>query len=298
MLKVINNDIYFNRGEAVALDFKIWNTDGTPFVLPPLGSVRNLRSIATVEKNAVYFYEPFFIGVGNTAKEVYVYSRDNDGVIRLFLADGDGLDVVEGENLVSTNRPISYIYGNVEMIAWYETDDYAHTMRPDSGLVSAVVLTVRSSTYDKVVLTKVLNMCAPTVWARKVDSAPFGWNKFASEKVTDAAQGYEEATQGIHRIFRYDSNPNAYFHSLIKRGENFSIYDEPYEFELEIPILPQDTQDLQAGEYTYDLIAYQGEVKGPEVFAEDYTEFPFKLVHWKKELIAPHKFVIGDSHNA
>lgn len=299
MLKVINNDIYLNRGEAAALNFKLWNMDGTPFVLPPLPTVRSLHSIAKVTYDPVQdivFTVPFKIGEQGFTLDIKL--TEERPVKILFWLKGAASEYYESreaetdfecrfEHGVGIQRIT--VYGNTIDSMSYELDGQTIVLtEKEFGVASVLALTVRSSTYDKVVMTKFLNMCAPPIFNGVLDQAPYGWNKFASVRPASEDMSFF----GKYHVLELNGN---YYH-ILKTEHGFS--QTPYEFEIVVPLLPEDTQDLEASDYTYDLIAYHGTIKNAEVFDELNNDFPLEKILWKKELIVPHKFIIGDSHNA
>ena len=305
MLKVINNDIYLNRGEAIALNFKLWNTDGTPFILPPLPSVINLRNIAKVTQQFSGFVDILFNTPLRLSDSYEVMSIDILGPATVHVEIGDKINrydmmqesgtvyiELRGEAIkrITVDSAVKNPFKSIRYsISGQETT--VLTLDAD-GVASVLALTIRASTYDKIVMTKFLNMCAPPVFNGVVDNAPYGWNKFASNR-SDSVESLEEAKYGRYIVEESDGN---YFHVVLCADHTYQKI--PYEFEIVVPLLPSDTQDLEAGDYTYDLIAYHGKVKDASAFDELSTDFPLDKILWKKELIAPHKFIIGDSHNA
>lgn len=303
MLEIKNNRIYINRGETGSLDLKVWNKDGTPFILPPV-SQRSLWPLAKVHgeyrHKAYDFYEPLLMTgtlqvklSGSGSAELYVYSSNHN--IESIGIQATGNEVVVPHNAVSivaikcSNCELEYIrIGNTK----YDANKPVHT--------SVLVFTVRAGDNDSIVLCKCLNLNSNLVVNNELDHMTYGWNKFTSQQIISGGSvGALEETllmtqrSGNVHVGEYGGD---YYQLIMNDAGN--IYLRPYEFNIAIPFLHSDTHDLQNGEYTYDVIVYQGIIEDPAVFESD--EFPFKEenILWKLELIEPNKFIVGGSHNA
>lgn len=307
-MKVKNKTIYLTRGETCALNFKIWSTDGTPFILPSL-PVKSLLNIAKYngQYNMYEFYQAF-IPEGNTV----TIECENDEPIRIqamimstgaisvrectvvnnhtscTLEAGVGIIAIEcGSNKIVS---LSYTHGStVTIIA-----------DPEKTVASVLALTVRAGSSGRIVLQKYLNLCSPITTEGKTDYIPFGWNQFTSQDVLSVATpglAKEEYDKGNIRVVYMEVDKSFWKYSrFISNGVANTVL--PYEFDIILPLLADDTDSLEVAEYQYDLICYQGIIKGAEVFDESFEDFPLKKVLWKKELIEPNALIIGDSNNA
>jgi hypothetical protein len=164
-------------------------------------------------------------------------------------------------------------------------------------MTSVLAFTVRSSEYDDIALTKYLNLHTAIVQDGYTDYMAYGWNKFTTRDVVAADSTddlrtilLDKLAQGIVQVGRVGVN----YYCLAARANAYELV--PYEFCVVIPFEYVDTADLAAKEYTYDVIAYQGHISDLSVFAENI--FPFDKIVWKKEIVQPHKYIIGDSYNA
>lgn len=318
MLKTKNNDIYISRGETGSLNFKIWNSDGTPFMLP-LSTKQGYKiahlidNIAEVNKSGNYVQYTFMVPMllpdygtisisgKTTGPNAYINTtvEDTAGNRRTFT--GNVVDYGDCKFLVSIyckNVSISTI--------GIKAGSIAHTLictDYNSVPTSILALTVRAGHYDDILFTKYINLHGPMMYGNESDHIAGGWNKFTSYdmvQVSDPMYGlsalipdYQNGDIKLAYI-KYSDGTTDYMQLFAASDGEY--YQVPYAFEFSIPLESKDT-DIDAREYTYDLIAYQGYVKDSEVFDIEDTRFPLKEILWKKELISPHKFVIGDSHN-
>ena len=312
MLKINNNDINLTRGETVSLNFKIWNSDGTPFILPPVPNklLLNIAKYNQLENHEFYeFYTPFKI-ISDTSSVVLDFATDSDGdYIDVFTIDKSYMHkyyrlLIKDKRAtiqIDTNEMITGIrvYGCKLNEFSYLSGTAVHSFVTTEVLTSVLALTVRASNYDDIVMTKYLNLCGNTMQDGKTDYMPFGWNKFTTQDIleSDSEINLEAAmienylNNGTLQVGKVDNN---YYHLVVHKDGTCKLAG--YAFDINIAILYEDTKDLEAKEYTYDLIAYQGTIKDVSVFDENV--FPFKQISWKCELISPHDYTIGDSHNA
>ena len=326
---VKNNDIYLTRGENGTVTVSIWNSDGTPFILPQPTQYRwpllAFASKRTITNGEIYeFHTPMFFeqnpDVSNSPWwNCIIQLKDLSENFRI-IADAYGwghtggtayhMTGTAGSPTIRLRLPASEglaritIYGaKLDAIIDSYKDGTASGIRgvayevESEKPVSCLAFTVRAANYDKVVLTKYLNlMCAPMING-KTDYSPFGWNKFYNQEIVKYDTLDEALADLLER--RPDSKDivadvDGKFYQLVYTVDGFGL--QPYEFSMTIPLLYEDTKDLEAGEYVYDVIAYQGIITDERAYTENI--FPYSKVLWKKELVMPHKFIIGDSNNA
>ena len=291
MLKIVNNDIYINRGESVALTIKVWNNDGTPFIMPPVNTA-SIKAIAQVTEGELYeylFYCPIINPYGvhievPLGTDISVF---NDTQTENYT--GSALVTISINKIVTT-KPIRclYIYTNTAKTQYIEFDD--------SNNIATCALTVKAGLYDNIVLTKVLNMHAAVSYGGETDYFPNGFSKFTTYDIYQASALSTVSTELIrlakNGIFKLGKYQNTYYHAVLKKDGTFDI--APYEFNIVIPLHSKDT-NMDAKEYVYDFAAYLGNADDAMFTSDDLV---YKDVAYKRQLISPHKFVIGDSNNA
>jgi len=211
---------------------------------------------------------------------------------------------------------ISFTRGeNINLdISIYDTDGQPFILPaipsnlPD--LVCMMAFTIRSGTYDDIVATKYLDITNSNIVINKViDYSAKGFNKFSTQDITEVDTlddvedyfGYvvpieaptDEQIEHRYTVVKCKADNQYYFwvSPTIDPEDNNGVIGLYY-FDINIPFLFNDTANLEAKEYIYDLIAYIGCKKTVE------EDFPLETVYWKKELITPHKFVLEDSNNA
>lgn len=326
---VRNNNIYINRGETGSIDLEVWYTDGTPYVLPVVKD-KGLLSIAAHSKNArhadVIFddYYTFFTPVyphtidsyGSVVSEGELVINATDGAQCIaFGEDMYGAPItsaqaaLNGTAVIESNDITWYaigIYGgkikSVSFVFGGRTEVYTNDY--DKAVISILALTVRSAETDAIVLTKYLNLSSSVIYDGEFDNSQSGWNKFTNQKPVhiDALTPEAMAARLLDEKIEVFEFRGGYIHSILKEfygddGNKFYAYAHgvPYKFTLSIPIEHEDTAHLHGSEYTYDIICYQGLITDESAF--DNMEYPFKRVLYKKELIPPHRFIIGGSNN-
>lgn len=167
-----------------------------------------------------------------------------------------------------------------------------------------IAFTVRSGSYDSIVLEKYLNLKAPPMYGGDSDYAAGGYNKFTTDQIMETnatsvsdSQVISDVNRGIYRVYHsVDSYGKGIYQQVILLTNGYKVV--PYVFNVIVNINFDDTEMLEAKAYIYDVIAYEGITKGPQVFQSSFKGFPYSSVSWKKELIQPHKFVIEDTNNA
>lgn len=219
MLRVKNNDIYFARGESVALNFEVVRNDGVPYILPKI---------------------------------------DNGGF----------------ENVLDRNDYVSAVF------------------------------TVRSGQYSDIVIQKIMNLEGTVMYSGETDYSQYGYAKFSSQDVKETGSTSADLTTvtndinaGNYYVYHSVSEGNDIYQVGIK-DESGVISIAPYTFSLTLVLTFDDTADMSAAEYVYDLIIYAGKLKNPEVLEDNNNEFPYSDVLWKFEVVSPHKLTLEDTNNA
>lgn len=167
-----------------------------------------------------------------------------------------------------------------------------------------IAFTVRSGSYDSIVLEKYLNLKAPPMYGGDSDYAAGGYNKFTTDEIMETnstsvsdSQVITDVNRGIYRVYHsLDSYGKDIYQQVILLANGYKVI--PYVFNVVVILNFEDTEMLEAKTYIYDVIAYEGITKGPQVFQSSFKGFPYSSVSWKKELIQPHKLVIEDTNNA
>lgn len=304
MLKVKNNDIYLTRGENAVLPIKIWNSDGTPFVIPADSCMEfSLKAFADIGFNYVAFYTPIaciqmtlkFNKRATSGKIICIMNGEEDSF------DFDGEEVsLSFENMCFVTS-IRFNDAELESVIFAEPDSWIErTLRNDITEISTIVFTVRSSLYDSIVLQKIINTHGAITQDGATDYIFGGWNKFTSNTIyienNSLSNLYdkliEEHENGVIRLGKFKDN---YYHLVRSKSGSYDI--KPYEFSITIPIEHIDTANLEAKGYTYDIIAYKGEAN-EKLFDDLCNCLGYDKIYWKRELIPPHNFTIGDSNNA
>lgn len=316
---VKNNDIYLTRGENGTVNVVAWNSDGTPFVVPPLPSYhRPLLALAErteLENGERYrFYSPLTFLQNPDVEELSWYNCEIElkdetvgAEVRAFtyelgqthgsvktgtmlrISGNEGLVELEirGAKLVALHAFYKEAIDNVTGVTYDAVSD---------APVTCLAFTVRAANYDKIVLTKYLNLLGPTMRDGETDYSPLGWNKFGEQlpiSYDTLDEAFDDLTSRRYTKEAVAQVDNKFYHLALTSS---GLELQPYEFGLTIPLMHEDTKDLEAGEYVYDIIAYQGIITSEAAYKENV--FPYSEVLWKKEIVSPHKFVIGDSNNA
>lgn len=167
-----------------------------------------------------------------------------------------------------------------------------------------IAFTVRSGSYDSIVLEKYLNLKAPPMYGGDSDYAAGGYNKFTTDQIMETnstsvsdSQVISDVNRGIYRVYHsVDSYGKSIYQQVILLANGYKVV--PYVFNVVVVLNFEDTEMLEAKTYIYDVIAYEGITKGPQVFQSSFKGFPYSSISWKKELIQPHKLVIEDTNNA
>lgn len=164
-------------------------------------------------------------------------------------------------------------------------------------------LTVKSGSYDSIVLAKYLNLSAPPMYEGVSDYSLGGYNKFTTDDIYETGTTSvlnstvkTDIDKGIYRVYHSVSGNRDIYEIAVLTANDYRILS--YVFSVIVPINFDDTEMLESKEYVYDVIAYIGTLKNPGVLSSDYNDFPFSKITFKRELIQPHKFVLKDSNNA
>lgn len=301
MLKIKNNNIFISRGETFALDFESWCDNGEPFILPPLPGM----GLGTISKHTevdgvhVYtFYTPLKPYEFNSdSTTLRIDCEKPGGSVTLVILKGDQISVqnidmpadsvgyvVDKDAVILEIRSTHKIIGLVTKLFNIKEGDYT----------SILALTVRASTYDSIVCEKYLNLASGNMNFGKTNYIPFGFGKFTSQEIQDTSDmlndqywAQDKYAAGELYLMR---DSNGYFRELFIEKPGY-VGTSLYKFAVSIPFMPQDTINLEPKDYTYDIILYQGKLSNTE------EGFPLEKVVWKRELLGPHIFQIGDSHN-
>lgn len=295
MARMKNNDIYISRGETAALNFRIWNDDGTPFILPPVHQDLDLRLLTESSKGHYTFHCPIFVksivvllNSTDTNKQIFVFVKKGEQVTTIATHHG-GKAIIDGviTQISVENETIKQIQ--------CELDDNKQVTIQTTGIATVLALTIRAGMYDRIMTQKLINGSAAITQGGKTDYTFGGLNKFTTNEILEKPSiselklALEEQYPSVIQVGKVGDN---YYHLMHLKDGTFELM--PYEFNISIPLEYTDT-DFEAGGYTYDLIAYNGKAS-QELFDND--QLLFNSTYWKKELVKPHKFIIGDSHNA
>lgn len=215
------------------------------------------------------------------------------------------IDITLSSDTASYLYEIQLIYtgGNVVGLSAYKSGTLGTDIQKATEFPTCA-FTVRSGSYDSIVIQKYLNLKAPPMYAGDSDYALGGYNKFTTDELFETNstsvsgnQVQQDIKNGIYRVYHsIDSNGNDIYQHALILVNGYKVV--PYVFNVVILIKFNDTELLEAKEYIYDVINYFGTTKGPQVFGSDFTSFPYSKVSIKKELISPHKFVLEDTNNA
>lgn len=331
-MKIKNNDIYMTRGETGALSIRVWNEDGTPFILPPVNK-RLLFSIADVKEvmpsNYRYtFRTPIRHSVNSSGKivikvegrgriDVHLQytSRAESAVVDMYQSFTSTSDEREFELTVGTDAFTTFDIVSITTVATkissISIGNIEYTANIAEGLVSVLALAVKAAENDAVVLSKYLNLSSaitcttvyPVAANASVDRIPGGFNKFTEytvydfESVSSASSSLESKyrSNGIMALAKCGTD---YYHLTSNPKYTYGFALAPYEFAVCIPFLFEDTQNLYNGDYIYDVTLYQGYVNSIDRFNDDQFPFDYEDVKWKKSIIDTHKFIVKESNNA
>lgn len=200
------------------------------------------------------------------------------------------------------NNDISFNRGETVTIEFlvYTADGKPYILppKPSENIKPVLALTVRSGNYDSIVLVKYLDLSDKITYGGIVDNSANGYNKFTSQEIedTDNPETYYQTVENRTKVCRVTGTTPEIFYCWASNTED-PLGDGQvvgYSFALSIPITFEDTSELEAKAYVYDIIGYMGILKEnvPE------TEFPLDIVLWKNEFITPHKFLLEDTNNA
>lgn len=301
MLKVKNGNIYLNRGESASLKFSIWNTDGSPFRMPAMSNDICLRALCDITERSdeyVYsFHQPLFV-MDEAGITITLESAGTASVYMKTLTDNTHSVEYHGSDTYTVtaalNRIVKIVTNKKIRSIKYNT---ANRLITDNFQLPALVFTVRAGKYDDIVLCKVLNMYSYITQNGITDYTLGGWSKFTTSQILERGSFVDlnealrsDPLYGRSRLGKVGDN---YYHVAMEKTGSTIL--KPYSFDIILPLDSKDTENLEPKEYTYDLIAYYGYVDSV-IFNNDaalYTD-----IQWKKELVKPHKFIIGDSNNA
>lgn len=279
--------MYLTRGQSSTVGLKIWNEDGTPFILPPGICKASLKAYAECTRSDNKYFYSFY----NPIKDG-TFKFERAGIVSYTSITGTGTINTVGSSKIEgiithlmSDTPLASItfdLSPIEIIA-------------DSDQATVLVFAVYAGSSDSVVLRKILNMNSYITTNGVTDYSPGGWNKFTKETVIEV-DSYdriyltlsEAANNGDIIVVKFEDK---YYH-LANTKDDLQI--EPYDFALSIPLDSEDTDSLESRNYTYDIAAYKGIAK--DLFENDTLSF--EKGYWKKQLIIPHTFTIGDSQNA
>ena len=172
--------------------------------------------------------------------------------------------------------------------------------KPVSQRKSYAILafTVKTGIYEDTVIEKYFDLEDSPMYDGVTDYTPGGYHKFTSTKVEKyvPSQALLDAQNGVFKV--YDDN-GTFIHIITDKNGEF--VPAQYQFKLSIPISHNDTVNLPAKEYVYDLILYTGELSNDELLAMEglktNLKFPLKKVLSKTQLIELHTFTLEDSNN-
>ena len=277
-MKIVNKNMYISRGQVDGFVASDWNKTGEPVILPPTTkkSIHAIANITAVNNEYRYnfFVDTVFseIEFSKHVNSIYVY---NGGEGQKVVVNGERISNVKAEAIALTDD--AYI----KRIAFDNKEVH------DDGVLAIGVFTIRAGEYDSIINQIAMNLMDHML----DDNTVFGFNKFTdynivtAENTTDLALDMIELyRQGNIRVGRVGNN----FYHLNHNNDLL-----PYSFEFVVPLTYDDT-NFDARQYTYDITVYQGI---PKRIINSH-EFPLDTITWKLQLVAPHKFTIGDSHNA
>lgn len=224
-----------------------------------------------------------------------------------------GIQMAFASNYPQNNIYIEYveiIYKDMSVVSKYGTvmlipnkGGLGGTELQKAAEFPVCALTVKSGSYDAIVLAKYLNLSAPPMYEGHSDYSLGGYNKFTTDEIyetgtTSVPNSIVKADidKGIYKIYHSKSGNRDIYELAILTANDYRIVS--YVFNVIVPINFDDTEMLESKEYIYDVIAYIGMLKNPDVLSSDYKDFPFSKVMFKRELIQPHKFVLKDTNNA
>ena len=185
----------------------------------------------------------------------------------------------------------------------YTGDGVPLILPPINNNTGCIALTVKSGISGDIVLVKYLDTTKiQPVYNGQIDYSSNGFNKFSTQEILEF-NSLEEmyAAYGIttsgnfseirRKVAHCTSELGSFYYCYIttKTGGAMTVYD----FTIQIPIFSNETQHLDAKEYTYDICAYLGELKD----SLNDSEFPFKRVDWKLQIMPPHSLILEDSNN-
>ena len=290
MLKIKNGNIFINRGQSAAIGLEIWNEDGTPFILPFGSGIASLKAYAACESIAgsytYIFHNPIKDGI-------FEFSKTGKIDFHLY---GDTTVTQDSSSRCEIDGIVTKITSSVPLSSiTFGVPQAPIKILADSDEASVVVFSVYAGSDNSVVLRKILNMNSYMMSDNNTDYSAGGWNKFTSTEVI-VADDLNEALQsavnnGESIVVKLSDTDNYYQYINTKNGPALA----PYSFAFTIPLNSGDTESLPARNYTYDVVAYKGTAAGA-LFEND--ELLFRKGYWKKELVKPHIFTIGDSQYA
>lgn len=168
---------------------------------------------------------------------------------------------------------------------------------------STCAFTVRSGSYDDIVIEKYMNLEAPPMYSGYTDYSLGGYHKFTSQDIIetgttslDKVTAVNDIKAGKFAVYHSKADGKNIYQTVALQANDVQVV--PYVFNVMLMLNFEDTENLEAKEYVYDVIAYLGRLSSSNVISSAYKGFPYNKVSWKKELIRPHKFVLEDTNNA
>jgi hypothetical protein len=286
MLKIKNGNIFVTKGQSATVSLKIWNEDGTPFILPFGTGKASLHAYAEcAQSDGKYFYSFY-----NPIKDG-TFKFESSGTVSY--TTPSGTRTVAGVS-VEISEIVTHLMSDTPLVSITFSTSPLEILA-DSYDATVVVFAVYAGSSNSVVLRKILNMNSYMTTASVTDYSAGGWNKFTKDavtEVTDYDQVYSALTAAANEgeVIVVKNNDKYYHLSNTKAGMQIGVYN----FALVVPLDSSDTDRLESRNYTYDVAVYKGISK--ELFENDIPNF--ESGYWKKQLVVPHTFTIGDSQNA
>ena len=202
------------------------------------------------------------------------------------------------------NNDIELTRGENAQIAFsaWTKDGKPYIMPPlPEDMWPVIAFTVRSGAYDSVIFALYFNMKSNPVINGQTDYG--GWTKYTSQVIKETGKttldlSTAQADLPEHFVYHSVTSEGVDIYQQGLTNESGEIVDiVPYEFNFTIPIDHDVTKDIEAKDYIYDLILYYG-IPREGILDPKLEGFPLENIIYKKELIAPHKFTIGDTNNA
>ena len=163
---------------------------------------------------------------------------------------------------------------------------------------AVAAFTVKTGLYGDIVIAKYFDLESQPMYDGVTDYTPGGYHKFTSTKIEAyvPSQAILDAQNGEFKVY----NDNGTFVHIITTADG-QFVPAVYQFKFSIPVYFDDTANLPAKDYIYDLLLYMGELTDEEILAMeghgDNAEFPLKRVNSKLQLMPVHTFTLEESSN-